>query len=556
MAVPISEWIEFIRLFTGGSNEETALCRDKRDSSLVVSKIFEHYETDQGLYEVELYRERLPQHPNVIRCVSEPIPDYPLKGCCTVLFEYANAGSLANLREYAEWKKTQIPEAFLWRIIHNVLEGLMACETEGICHGDLHSGNIFLHFPHVIEEQFPVAVIGDFGDAFEGYPLQLALRMDLIRFFSSLMYLINTPKIPKGSVGYSKALVDWISVIAGDTEHSPPEFAEVVRELYPRIPSFVRECKGDKTLPQWLVGYFTHLQANAEKNTVRRRETDATQGKIVIDLETEESQILEAQDTQAEAETLVGSCDDHMASNKTEDFTANDCPLAKKPRLAVSLYNSIEFIDDGSEGKLNADIEYVTGFTGDNQKRKRQPSPQSSCRGYNTASNPEAQPCGQQEEMLPPRYEADEQWPPLTTKPKGIRAPLAELRIGRSQHHSKAHTPDEVQFPDLALSTEDLISALELYFDLGSSCDYNAAIGRVSNLRNSTQTEIWRKKMILISSTVSKRFQLLSRERREQQENRKAGSFRTVLWHAEAIVECARRRRALEKAIAHVTSVM
>ena len=272
----VPECYEWVKTFKGGSRGGAELCRHKSTGQLVVLKTFDALAGDlhtlddiwtqlsQKPADYELYYD-MPLHKGVVK-VLDSYKHFPKEGMFVHILPYFNAGTMNNLLQHVLKHNVQVPEAFLWSTISSVLEALQACLEEDMCHGDLHLSNVVFHFDGAISALFPRPVLIDFGeDAFCGD--EEGTRHDLARFFTGIWLLIYGARglQQPSTYPYSRCLTEWVALCSGLSSGGflPPSLPELMENLYPRIPRHTQDCKGEKTLPDWLHDYFVELQANA-----------------------------------------------------------------------------------------------------------------------------------------------------------------------------------------------------------------------------------------------------------------------------------------------------
>ncbi|KAI4147966.1 MAG: hypothetical protein LQ340_005298 [Diploschistes diacapsis] len=501
--MPRPSWLEVIRRLTGGNCEPVVLCRDQRDGSLVVAKtwhlnVFDEVEEPEN---VTLYR-RLPRHERIIKPL-EFLSHCPGGRDYTVVYEWCNAGSLSDLRRHAEYEKEPLPEVFLWHMIAQVLEGLQVCAAEGVSHSDLHSGNVFLHFPGPIEENWPRAVLGDFGEAIEGWTIEYSLRNDLVRFFLSVLTMLHCVDVPKQrrstTSQYSKSILEWVGLIAGQSlSLLPPEFSEVMRELYPRIPSYVESCKGKKVMPLWMVSYFKNLQKHAEMCPVESGQA----GTASIEILSSDS-IPEGQPCKRSSSSLGGM------SERTLNGLGTPSTLSSKLTISDS--------DSGCKAAKFDDSSPASSFTEDIREQIVHPLPEPSIasevgnKRSDTDSRSSSEPsflagpavlqsanakirdldCTD-EEMTSDSSLSDEMVDDL------LRPPPPEPEAASSK--AEAASAKGLLLPDLTVERKALIAQLEAHFAPGASAEYTIAIERAFALRAASQD---RKRLEFIMTIAS-----------------------------------------------------
>lgn len=78
---------------------------------------------------------------------------------------FCNGGTASDLYEDIESDGVfRIPEACLWKFLHNIVDILTHVHRSGIAHSDAHMGNWFLHWPEP-DSVLPEVHLGDFGVA-------------------------------------------------------------------------------------------------------------------------------------------------------------------------------------------------------------------------------------------------------------------------------------------------------------------------------------------------------------------------------------------------------
>ena len=533
------DWLEQIRELSGGSNETPILCRDKRTGYLVVAKPFAQdaygiYNGGKDPEEVELYRE-LPQHLHVIN-ILDTITNWPLRGDSTVVMEYCNAGSLSGLRRHAQWENKLIPEFFLWQITQQVLEALQACADKGIAHGDLHTGNVFLHFPEPITDQFPHAVIADFGDQPETWNVKRAAWHDVVRYFSGLSFCLTHSldwgNLTKRTPRYSSALQNWIELIVSPAEEEQSlTFSRVMQELFPKIPEYMQRSKGARKMPKWMVSYFVKLQQNAEQSTVRRRRSDVS----TVTINSDQSDEVGA--------SPCSSGDDIRQSPAKKMAKTVRSPARSKVIISISSEDcSLEY---GAAG----DIPYQTAFTGDNDRKRKWGSQTLA------ASNDGADPVQEDApdlhaKVTPPPSGGDrKRRMTLTTNPQtdDFECPLGKRIPKKLEKPAATAAADMPTRPDLTADTPELVSALENFFHLGSSGAYHEFVVRFVN---QGEKKINRKKLMWITREANQALQRVTVGRKTGQPHQMAGAWKSIMFHTDLVREIAKRRMMLEKDIA------
>ena len=258
---PGKPFLEYIRTLKPGNNA-VMLCRDRRTNELVVAKMWMQQRDEAGEpYDVAFLRDKMPRHRSVLK-TKGVLTNLPHELCWTVLLPYCNADCVYALFNFCIKEAKLMPEAFLWHLMGSVLGALQACVDEGFCHGDLHFGNVFLHFPEPISTQWPQILLADFDNEFHG-DLEFHLRADLRYFFSSICSVVRSLQA-QGE--YSTELVSLSMLIAGQLGHyDAPSFEAIMKVVRPQIGKCMKLCGGAKHLGGWMKKYLMDLQANAEK---------------------------------------------------------------------------------------------------------------------------------------------------------------------------------------------------------------------------------------------------------------------------------------------------
>ncbi|OQV05685.1 Protein kinase domain-containing protein [Cladophialophora immunda] len=126
----------------------------------------------EGIYcaEVSLYRPH-PRIPALVHSQDFQVlpPGHPRAHdfkSTSMLFSYCNGGTLERFLAILERERILAPEVLVWHLLDNLFEAIEHLHrgTTSISHGDLHEGNIYLHFP-TPESRLPEFFIGDLGMA-------------------------------------------------------------------------------------------------------------------------------------------------------------------------------------------------------------------------------------------------------------------------------------------------------------------------------------------------------------------------------------------------------
>lgn len=166
--------------FTGGQNGVTLLVKSLVDGKLYVRKQFKE---DSSLIpaEVSVY-DHIPQAiavPQLIfgyRCGkyrqlsgTSSRSSYDI---WTLYFNYCNGGNLGMLLDRLRDGRSSISEVFIWHFLAELSRTVagfhlpIAENPDGLAviHGDLHAGNVYLHWPSP-DTILPNILVGDFGSA-------------------------------------------------------------------------------------------------------------------------------------------------------------------------------------------------------------------------------------------------------------------------------------------------------------------------------------------------------------------------------------------------------
>lgn len=114
------------------------------------------------------------EHPNITRCVSTsnpPDPSATQQPIKSSVWAFKNGGTLQDLiRTHIYRLHKQIPDALVWRMLHQLLSALNHLRSHKIAHHDLVPCNIFLHWPRSDPSNsnppptnLPDFHLGDFG---------------------------------------------------------------------------------------------------------------------------------------------------------------------------------------------------------------------------------------------------------------------------------------------------------------------------------------------------------------------------------------------------------
>ena len=503
----VPESYEWVKTFKGGSRGGAELCRLKSTGQLVVLKSFDGGggswdiwpRTDQEPPDYELYYD-LPLHDGVVK-VLDSYKHFPVEDMFVHILPFFNAGTMDNLQRHVRKHNVQVPEAFLWSIVSSVLEALQACLEVDICHGDLHLGNIVFHFDEPISVQFPRPVLIDFGDdAFCGD--EEGTRYDIARFFTGIWLLMYGAQGPQqtSTCPYSRCLIEWVALCSGLSSGGflPPSLPEIMENLHHRIPRYIRDCKGEKTLPKWLHDYFMELQENSTGKPTPASNLEL--GKLsVLDFKPGEG------DPAKVGHRLEGSDNQQGA------------PPPKRRRLRSSAQKDPQL--------MNIQVDHHSATNG------TQPS----------SSSRSLSPCFG---LVDPS--------PFQMKGRGrhhceICAANINLRMLPAklyEHGFEAINLQDYKLrPDFATQTKDLIPALEEYYSIVPELGIkNRSLRMCSDKRERDQ---FRNRLLRIHSKADAELVRIL-------ENRKAGNGKDrdwleVLWHTDTVKETMKRLSELEE---------
>ncbi|KIX94744.1 uncharacterized protein Z520_09434 [Fonsecaea multimorphosa CBS 102226] len=125
-----------------------------------------------GVYnaEVSFYRPH-PRIPALVHSQDFRVlpPDHPRVNhfkSTSMLFQYCNGGTLERFMNILGRERILAPEVLFWHLLDNVFEVIEHLHkgSSPVSHGDLHEGNIYLHYP-TPDSKLPEFFVGDLGYA-------------------------------------------------------------------------------------------------------------------------------------------------------------------------------------------------------------------------------------------------------------------------------------------------------------------------------------------------------------------------------------------------------
>lgn len=185
-------------------------------------------------------------HPGIIQLYSTHVNT---PGQHSLVLEYCAGGDLRSFCEHAWMIQMQIPESFFWHTFHQVLVALEHLDRHGICHGDVHSGNLFLR-PAVDGDAYPDIVLADFE--FAAWKLGDERSAEIVMLGTTLLYEIVRDA---GHSGYSESLRNFANTVEAGC-------ADLTHELIPRARTMA-DAYTHHQMPAWMTAYFAKLGSKA-----------------------------------------------------------------------------------------------------------------------------------------------------------------------------------------------------------------------------------------------------------------------------------------------------
>ena len=259
-----------LKKLTGGEYQKVYVCRDTRDNSLCVLKVFKASQSLEFGIDTDIEVQQYAQFRNQQHLIQalDILVDFPAEGDRTVVLELCNGGTVGGLREPIQKNAQWVPEALVWHILSQVIDGLVELRRGDAAHGDCHDDNAFLQFPAESHSNpralvkpsldFPNVKLADYMvEQYRGVGAAERLALDLIRFCSRFLDTLTTDAAVRGPSPYSGSLVYWLNrFTTGDNKSaSLADLEDMLRQFYDALPSYV-EAAGEKILPMWLANYF------------------------------------------------------------------------------------------------------------------------------------------------------------------------------------------------------------------------------------------------------------------------------------------------------------
>ncbi|MCJ1446125.1 MAG: hypothetical protein MMC23_006630 [Stictis urceolatum] len=261
---PNARW-EFVRQIQAGTSDgELWLFRCRQSDKLCLAKVITS-SFDDNLDEDDTEGVRhgmFGNHPNIVKLhqykLLFPTPDKE-----TLIMEFCEGGTVDDLCDFAEAWRRLVPPPFIWYILLTVFDVVMHFKTSGLCHNDIHCGNVAFVPKEEDPRRYPVMKLIDFGmsvnyanvelsDDEEEYTLckDASVPYDVQTFANSLVIRLDMKRLP-----YTLRM--WIYTL----RQGEISCSEAIRHFRP-----LAEEMGPKPadiMAPWLVEYFRLEVVNA-----------------------------------------------------------------------------------------------------------------------------------------------------------------------------------------------------------------------------------------------------------------------------------------------------